>query len=385
MFTGRWPHELSADWFRTLDEKYPTLAESLRAQGYNTAAFVANTYYCSYEQGLGRGFIHYEDYVISPAEILMSSSLVRTIVNDTAVRRALGYYDVATQKNASDVNRDFLAWITRNDQRPFFAFLNYFDAHELYLPPAPFDVKFGENIARENYDITFVPRRALLRNRFAMSPQETEAEMNAYDGAIAYLDDELGLLLDELERRRVLDNTIVLVTADHGEQFGEHRLNVHGNSLYLQLLHVPLLIVSPSRLPGGIRIKQPVTLRDLPATVLDLVRVRDWDARFPGDSLARFWKDTDKDANSAEDMLLSEVSGPGFGEQWYPTFKGDLKSLVVGHHHYIRNGDGREELYNFEDDPQEKRDLANSIGGAQILERCRATFEQTIVRNRPPD
>ena len=86
-----------------------------------------------------------------------------------------------------------------------------------------------------------------------------------YDGAIASIDQEIGRLLDELRRRGVLDNTIVIVTSDHGEQFGEHGLNGHGNSLYLPLLRVPLVIRYPPRVAGSIRADEPVTLRDLAA------------------------------------------------------------------------------------------------------------------------
>ena len=128
MFTGRWPHELSADWFHALDSTHPTLAETLRARGYNTAGFVANTLYCGSETGLSRGFNHYEDYSISPGELLLSSSLGRTIANNSRLRQLTGYHNIVNAKDAATVNADFLDWVSRN-QRPFFAFLNYFDAH----------------------------------------------------------------------------------------------------------------------------------------------------------------------------------------------------------------------------------------------------------------
>src|SRR5262245_4198426 len=151
MFTGRWPNELSADWEVPLDGTFPTLAELLRDQGYVTAGFVANTNYCGYEFGLNRGFLWYEDYIVSAREILVSSSLARSIINSGTVRRAVGYYDGFTRKNAAAINDNFLRWLTRQDRRPFFVFLNYFDAHEPYFPPAPFNVKFGPQVPRRNY------------------------------------------------------------------------------------------------------------------------------------------------------------------------------------------------------------------------------------------
>src|SRR5205085_8095982 len=116
---------------------------------------------------------------------------------------------------------------------------------------------------------------------------------------IASLDHHVGLLLDELERRGVLDNTLVIITSDHGEHFGEHNLLLHGNSLYRDLLHVPLVVIAPGRVPAGRRVKEFVSLRDLPATVLDLLRLegRGW---FPGRSLARFWHAGSGPAPAAE-------------------------------------------------------------------------------------
>ena len=75
-----------------------------------------------------------------------------------------------------------------------------------------------------------------------MGEREIEEEINAYDGALAYLDQQLGILFNKLEEKGVLDRTIIIITADHGEEFGEHRVFDHGNSLYFPSVHVPLLI-----------------------------------------------------------------------------------------------------------------------------------------------
>src|SRR4051812_12619024 len=92
-----------------------------------------------------------------------------------------------------------------------------------------------------------------------------------YDDSIAYLDRRLGALLDELGRRGVLDDTIVVVTSDHGEHLGDHLLFFHGCSLYRQAVEVPLVIVDPGTTPAGRVVDSPVSLRDLPATVVGLL------------------------------------------------------------------------------------------------------------------
>src|SRR5262249_28090056 len=125
MFTGRFPRELSADFRAPLDGAHPTLAETLGARGYLTAGFVANTYFCNVENGLSRGFAHYEDYLVSPSEFALSASLSRAILNHDVVRRLINYHDVIGRKMAEEINRAFLLWLERQRKRPFFAFLNY--------------------------------------------------------------------------------------------------------------------------------------------------------------------------------------------------------------------------------------------------------------------
>ena len=111
---------------------------------------------------------------------------------------------------------------------------------------------------------------------------------DCYDDCIAFLDEQLGKLLDELQRQGLLDNTLVIITSDHGEAFGDHRFFGHGNSLYLDEIGVPLVILSPGA-PAGRVVVGPVSLRDLPATVLDQLGLADG-SPFPGHSLAAYWR-----------------------------------------------------------------------------------------------
>src|SRR5262249_3096125 len=242
MFTGRYPHELSADWLTPLDDSYPTLAEFFGERGYLTAGFVSNTRYCSYEHGLDRGFAHYEDYPVSAEQIVVSSSLVRFLSTMPPLRETTANREFPPRKSAAEINRAFLNWVSRQEQRPFFAFLNYFDAHAPYRPPPPFDLRFGR-------------KRASAWNRLARTeliPQwELKAMYDAYDGALAYIDTQLGSLFEELGHRGVLENTLVIITSDHGEEFGEHGLLDHGNSLYFPSIHVPLVVYFPGRVPQG--------------------------------------------------------------------------------------------------------------------------------------
>jgi arylsulfatase A-like enzyme len=379
MFTGRYPHETSANWQSALDTTHPTLAEFLRSHGYLTAGFTANEVYTGYEYGLNRGFIRYEDFPISLKEIMVNSSLGKFLSNSAVLRRLWGRPEILGRKTASDVNRDFLEWLPAERSRPFFVFLNYFDAHEPYLPPSPYDLAFGPERRQGNQSFMNLSRNAFRIDKWAMSAHEARAERNAYEGAIAYIDDNVGQLLGVLEKRGLLDNTLVIITSDHGEQLGEHGLFDHGNSLYLPLIHVPLLISFPGRITADFAVSEPVTLRDLPATVVDLVGLKN-SSPFPGISLRRYWDRSGYVDGARESPLLSELS-PGFPRPaFYPVSKGEMKSLVVGRYHYVKNGDGGEELYDFIADPSEINNLAISGNMNHVLDTTRSSLTRVFER-----
>lgn len=368
LFTGRYPKELSADFETPLDDTFPTLAEELSAHGYVTAGFVANTAYCSYESGLNRGFVIYEDYSASLGQALRSSTLGRMVAH-SKLRRMLGYYDDLGRKNAEQVNREFLGWLNHyDDKRPFFVFLNYFDAHDPYLPPEEFWSLFSPT----------QPRGHLSKWGQGLSNEDIQELNDAYDGSIAYLDYQVGLLYDELHERGLLENTILVIMSDHGEQFGEHGLMSHANSLYHPLLHVPLLISMPGQIPSNLRIPHPVTIRDIPGTVIDLVGLEST-MMFPGTSLRGYWESMGDTSRVRDDFIFSDAR-PGVGQpDWYPSSKGEMQSLIFNWMHYILNGDGSEEIYDIESDPAEEYNLAGSAESIQMLELLRKHLNSMLT------
>jgi arylsulfatase A-like enzyme len=379
MFTGRWPQELSANWEQPLDETQRTLGEALAERGYLTAGFVANTYYCGNELGLARGFAHYEDYVVSPQELLISSTFVRVLANSHTTRHLVGYEDNIPRRTATAITDQFLRWQSSTGDRPFFAFLNFFDAHETYLPPAPFAGRFGPGPTMGSPEVIQDVRRSLRRDWPQRSREDIQGELNMYDGAIAYLDDQLNRLLVELRVRGKLDNTIVIITADHGEQFGEHQLFLHGNSLYQPLLHVPLVIRFPGRVPAGIRVASRVTLRDLAATIIDFAGLKN-DTGLPGESLARYWPGTS--VADGADAAIAEVREAEWAKQVapsYPVAKGNMESISDDRFHYIKNGDGSEELYAIADDRDERNDLSQRLENAAVLELYRKALRSSLA------
>jgi arylsulfatase A-like enzyme len=364
MFTGHYPHELNTGFRTPLDDRWPTLAEVLAQEGYRTAGFSSNRKYASYESGLARGFARFEDFRVSPGQVMVSSSLARLLVWQPWFTHLIRYYDLYGRKNAAAVSDEFLRWVGHGTQgRPFFAFLNYYDAHDPYLAPPAFDRRFTSDTA---------PFRPLVIGP-SLTPKQMARELEAHEGAIAYIDHEIDRLLRDLESRGLLENTLVILTGDHGEQFGEHELMDHGNSLYRSLLDVPLFLRLPGRVPERLRITTPVTLRDLPATVLDLTG-GPAKGTFPGSSWASAWGVGERTGSTSP--LLSELTWPD-GEIAY--------ALRVGDHEYIDWFQQREELYDLRNDPAEARNLARKDNGA-ITAPYRA-FRDSVVGDihRPPE
>ena len=288
MFTGLWPHQTGVGENRPFGTTYPTIAEFLSARGYLTAGFVANTYFCNSWYGLGRGFTHYEDFydedlVVSVTETLRSSALGRCLVHLVHLPLGAG----RRRKDAAQINDDFLDWLSEQEKgRPFFAFLNFFDAHSPYVLPEGCGHSFRPDETAADLDIL-----QNWENRPKQNVPESERTLvsDAYDDCLTYLDSQIGKLIDELERRGLLDNTLVIITSDHGEELGEHRLYGHGRSLYSQEVHVPLIILLPGNRAAGRIVTDPVSLHNIPATIVDMLGAS-CDSPFPGNSLARCWE-----------------------------------------------------------------------------------------------
>ncbi len=408
MFTGRWPHELSVGWRTPLDAASPTVAEFLRARGYATAGFIANMTYCASDSGLGRGYTVYRDYIFYELSPFRTSVLVRrsleglqTIGDALGDTLALDWLKAGARrvrerfetdrKEADVVSREFLGWLVQRPQpeRPFFAFLNYCDAHTPYQLSPRRVHRFGVKPSDEREFRLIQEWWTMDKSRLA--PQDLAFIFDAYDDCVAWVDEQLGRLFDELERRKALDRTWVILVADHGESFGEHAgVYLHGSSLYQTELHVPLVVLPPP----GTRIKPVVaetaSLRNLAATIVDLTGVGA-DSPFPGASLARLWRPSSRppgDAGSGEDALAELVPNetldgraPDPSRRPWP-----LAALAEGGWSYIRReGEVLEELYHLREDPREQHNIAASASSHPRLERMREVLSRLTLGPLTPN
>ncbi len=400
MFTGRWPHGLGLRWTCPLPANVPTIAEVLQARGYATAGFAGNTFYCSYDSGLDRGFTHYEDYVLDTLSALRTVHMIKESLKTLddlggflpISRQKLRSFCLGDRKDAQVVNREFLDWLSARKQpdRPFFAFLNYIDAHAPYLLPAGVSYRFGsapktevqERLLADQWtkiDKTRLPRSAITLAR------------DAYDNCLAYLDAQLGLLIDDLERRGLLEDTLVIVAGDHGEGFGEHQLFEHGESLYRPEIRVPLLMILPARYGSSAQgvVSRFVSLRDIAATIAEFAGPK-MKSPIPGQSLvqsATIGSSSSAPASTpgAPGMaaVLSELASPNPSDPNQgrsPAYRGPLAALAEDDHVYIRTeGSRSEELFNVRDDPNELHDLSRDDQMRPVLQRFRDRLNQVLA------
>jgi arylsulfatase A-like enzyme len=358
MLTGLYPTQLSADYLHKLDSTAPTLAEALRARGYATAGFTANLFYTTWETGLSRGFVLWDGFQVTPEQVLFSGWPWQMVkVHELRNARSLGSIKQAVlhspfrvpdalrfaSRHSNDVVEDFLRWQGQLEARqPFFALVNLFDAHRPRFSPAEF------------------------RTRFTPNPKGPDT----YDNAIAYMDAYVDSLLTTLQSRGVLDRTIVAVVADHGELLGEHGLWGHSTNVYHQTLWVPFIVRYPPRIPAGVRVQRPVSLRDLAATLQDLAGIPAA-ARLPGVSLLGY---SGADTAHPSPPFAYAHQGINLGPE-SPTSAGPLRSLVEGGRHYIAHSDGGEELFDLGSDPGEMVNLAADPSRNSELQRIRLVVD----------
>jgi arylsulfatase A-like enzyme len=346
LFTGRWSHELSTDWRVPLNAEPRTLAEVLRGAGYRTAGFAANRFYVTRAYGLDRGFVHFREVRHVLGEAIRHSSLFRHVVTLNATRRLIGFETDLGRAAAAELYDDVARWVSKGkNDRPYFAFVNVMDGHAPFLPRAPYDTLFGWYSAATPREDRQRLRLMAHENPASLPVEDAKRLERAYDGAIAALDAMTTSFIDTLRQRGLLDRTLVIISADHGEEFGEQGIFGHGNSLYFPSLHVPLIVWAPGRVPAGVRVPATVSLRDLPATVLDLLQLP---PVLPGQSLANLWRGDTAVVHQAG--ALAEVRYDRSLPPSVPASAGGLMSLVTDSLQLIRSGRGNEQFFDITTD-----------------------------------
>jgi arylsulfatase A-like enzyme len=375
LFTGLYPashgaHPVAAADRRTpsaeglaLGARFETLAEILSSRGYLTAGIAANYAFVSSGYNLDQGFDLFATR-FSRCAPPSPFGLVRAVAGSADAPPGKEYY------SAAEINEDVLPLIDRlaRHPNPFFQFVNYMDAHAPYTPPAPYDRSFPGK------DVEFEPgafqtlRDRVLQRRERMTERERAHVVSQYDGGIVFLDAQLGRLFDHLQALRIYDSSLIIVTADHGEAFGERDLVEHGTSVYQDQVHVPLIVKFPNQ-RNGLIVRTPVSLVDILPTVLDVTGLAA-NAEPAGISLRRA-------TELPQRPIISESYPRPYFLNLSTRFHHVERAFYAGSHKLIVRTPGGSELYDLEADPREERDIAAANG--PLVTKLTAEFDQWLA------
>lgn len=372
LFTGVYPitHGMTLRESR-LPEDLPTLAHQLQAVGYQTACFSSNPF-ISDLTGLSTGFETVEDLWRTgrPGGLRQPRSsrlLARLDRFRPWSRPAIGMVRwlqrlrwaaqsrrFTRDNGAQSAGRATQAWLreTWRRERPFFIFINFMECHTPYRPPTPYNRRFLPPGLGPAEAAVIATRLASNDRPEHASPRELAALEAMYNGELAYLDEQIGRFVTQLSGNGFLDNTMLIVTSDHGDSLGEHGNFGHRVSLYEELVRVPLIVHYPERFSQGTRLSQQVQLIDLHQTLLELAGAE----IHPAASQA-CWS-LPKDGGAPE-RPFTIAENTGFGNVV-------ARMIRTRRHKYIRKSNGHRELYELLSDPEELNNLAETERGVLL-------------------
>jgi arylsulfatase A-like enzyme len=402
LFTGLLPSEHCArNGYPRLGDRYTTIAEHLYAAGYRTYLFSANPQITARpSRNFAQGF-EISEHPWSPAYLQQALDLVQAKLPEEdrsselpgqleAERHGEGQITPWNIKAAGELaGGALLDWIESSDpRRPWFAFLNYMEAHRPTIPPRVYRelMMSTEDVARSyRVDRSFLSMWEYSFKLRDYTQEELELTRATYDAALRELDDLFGDLLEALESQGHLEDTVVILTSDHGEHLGEQHMLDHQYSVYQPLLRVPLVLYAPARVDAG-RDSRPVMNYDAFPTVLELAGVA-----LPEGLSTR-----------AVSLLSPRPGRPRFAEDpepfgvairrvqerhphWDPApFQRRLRTLIDEDTKYLWASDGRHALYDLGRDPWEERNLLESRPVlAHQLEEQLAGYYATLAHCTP--
>jgi len=371
LMTSTWPceHRVTFDWVKP-DADLPMLAERMKKLGYATANFYANIY-AGPPWDISRGF------------------------------------DQTKQLRRKHGNEQVMSWIDEHPQDPFFLYVHRIEPHDPYTFAsrrggafrwvAPQRRAAIRDLAHEYRRLT----RVDFSERNSLGTTDNTAEQDAvlqqlfdaksdyvelYDATVRQVDTRIQRLIDGLKTRGLWENTLLIITADHGEEFGEHGGWAHDQSVYQELLHVPLLIRLPGDEFGGTRVASPARTIDVLPTVFDYLgkSERATDAR--GRSLLPAMRG--EPGRQPETVLVGmRINKKKYYRPWKES-RGDINiALRRGKWKAIWNVEPDTlELYDLERDPQESHDLsaARPKLAAAMREAARTAYDDCSKRQRRP-
>jgi arylsulfatase A-like enzyme len=352
-----------------------TLASILAGKGYRTMGIAANVPYLQHAFHVDQGFQYFS---LPVPRMFLDTSCVFCLRTDFAYALERFFAVKPTELlyvRARQVNREAFRLLDqqRTNRRPFLLFLNYMDAHQPYFPPAPYDVKYpGKDFmmtAERYWPIEF----EALSGARPYTDQDRKRDESQYDGAIAYMDAKLDELFTRMKQLGLYDNSMIIVTSDHGQSFGEKGLVGHGSSVYQEQVHVPLVIKYPGETRADVQ-NRLVSHVDLLPTILGVLGYQA--GGLPGhDLLAPESPQAAAFSESFPCDLLVSLSRR-FRRIERATFIGDLKLITATN--------GVHEFYDLATDPHEEHNVYDEReSDAGVLEASLRHWTATMPVARP--
>lgn len=357
LFTGKYPSQCGTiGRHQRLDGSHITMAEFLRRQGYRTGG--VGSAWISRSRGFDYGFEDFLEQWRGPSLKNFRFSYDRLVqkMHD----RLTGSSDGGDYAGLQWTKR----WIDQTHrQGKFYAFMRFLSAHIPYAPPPRFKRLFEPELTPQDdlKKLRFLANKgvfAYMTGRIAVNEREWEILRAWYDACIRYIDSLIAGFIEWLDKRRLLESTLIVITADHGENFGDHGLADHQYCIYDTLLHVPLIITGPKELiPTNKRVSSLVSLIDIFPSIASLIGAHD--ALPPDIAGQSFFLPED---NSGRDAVFAEY-GPPYSFNTFkrldPDFSPDkfdraLKAVRTLSHKYILSSDGNHELYDIHTDAGEQ-------------------------------
>ncbi|SNZ15393.1 Arylsulfatase A [Natronoarchaeum philippinense] len=386
MFSGRYTSDHGTHAGSTsFDPDYPPLAQLLNRSGYRTAAFSSNTWVAP-EFGFQRGFEHFSTWLkivnggvdleaiakeknglveqgVAVGKSLFRRDAHRTILNALYAKFFKERYDSGARLKNWKIRR----WLSSygSDDRPFFIFANYLEPHLEYDPPEKFRPRFlPEHLDQSDFDGLNQNAWEYICDQVQMDNSDFELLEALYKAELNYLDYRLGNLYDYLDTSGLLEETMIVIAGDHGENIGDHGLMDHQYCLYDSLLHVPLLVRYPDKFPAGKRFDGLVEVRDLFPTLLEVADASTDDEAASSRSLQQALERGGREYVHGEyatpqpsiEALEQRVGQVPADVKEYDR---SLRSVRSDEWKLIEGLDGTIELYNIDSDPSEQNDVSN--------------------------
>jgi arylsulfatase A-like enzyme len=264
-----------------LDDGHLTLAETLREAGYETAGFYGGPYLHP-TFGLAQGFDHYESCISGFGD----DTTEEAVRAEARAGEAASHSDVTGPRTVAAVEA-FLERRAADDPRPLFLFVHFWDVHYDYIAPPEYVARFDPDYrgTLDGVDVMNNPRI-----RPGMPARDLAHLVALYDAEIRFTDDLLARLIAAFQGAAGDDGTVVAVTSDHGEEFLEHGSRGHAQTLYDEVLKIPLVVHAPGRVPEGVVVETPVRIVDIMPTLLGIAGIEK-PASATGRDLSGLWRD----------------------------------------------------------------------------------------------